>query len=389
MGRVILAAVLCLAGCCGIIGAQVTINVPKDQPTIQAGINAASNGDTVLVAPGTYSEAINFGGKAITVESSAGPASTIINGANNAFAVTFQTNETRSSILKGFTIQNGGTSQAYTLSGGVQAINGSNPSILGNTITNNTCFGVYSQNSAPLIQNNEISSNSFSGSSSGGACNPGPADEGGFYARASGVYLIWEQGGSAPLMPAVVSRNTIENNTVSAGVGIGAAGVSVLALFGAAYPPSLYYVVENNIVRNNGSNGSNEVGGGLYLYQATGMGGVFSQNLVYGNTAGCIGGGVMIWNARLNNLYTAPAVLFVNNMIGMNSAPTTPVQCFTVDPDSPPPASDRYMVAAPGSSDVEVSEPTQVEFANNIFYGNSSLPTFQVLGITTFPKSET
>ena len=384
MGRVILAAALCLAGCCGIISAQVTINVPKDQPTIQAGINAANNGDTVLVGPGTYSEAINFQGKAITVESSAGPASTIIDGANNAFVVTFQTNETRSSILSGFTIQDGGTSQAYTLSGGVQAINGSNPSILGNTITNNACFGVYSQNSAPLIQNNEISSNSFSGSLNGNPCSPGIG--GSFYQRASGVYLIWEQGGSAPSMPAVVSGNTIENNTVSAGVEIGAAGVSVLALYGAAYPQGLYYVVEDNIVRNNGSDSTYEVGGGLYLYQATGMSGVFSQNLVYGNTAGCIGGGVMIWNARLDNFYTAPTVLFVNNMIGLNSAPTTPVQCFIVFPGSPPPAPDIYVVAAPGSSDVEVSEPTQVEFANNIFFGNTSLPTFQVLGITTFPN---
>ena len=42
-----------------------TINVPTDQPTIQDGINAAVNGDTVLVAPGDLPENVNFNGKAI------------------------------------------------------------------------------------------------------------------------------------------------------------------------------------------------------------------------------------------------------------------------------------------------------------------------------------
>ena len=62
---------LSLAGCLIVIwfsaaslAAQDTIHVPADQVTIQAAINAASNGDTVVVEPGTYVEKINFLGKA-------------------------------------------------------------------------------------------------------------------------------------------------------------------------------------------------------------------------------------------------------------------------------------------------------------------------------------
>ena len=61
------------------------INVPGDEPTIQAAIIAAMNGDEIIVAEGEYFENINFLGKAITVRSSdpLDPmvvANTIING---------------------------------------------------------------------------------------------------------------------------------------------------------------------------------------------------------------------------------------------------------------------------------------------------------------------
>ena len=45
------------------------IKVPQDKPTIQAGIDSAFAGDTVLVSENTYYENINFKGKAITVAS--------------------------------------------------------------------------------------------------------------------------------------------------------------------------------------------------------------------------------------------------------------------------------------------------------------------------------
>jgi hypothetical protein len=64
--RLVLALFAVVVVPCGLAS---TIHVPKDQPTIQAGINAANNGDTVLVSPGKYVENINFNGRAITVTS--------------------------------------------------------------------------------------------------------------------------------------------------------------------------------------------------------------------------------------------------------------------------------------------------------------------------------
>src|SRR5262245_28165934 len=87
--------------------AQITPRVPADFQTIQAAINAAANGDTVIVAPGIYRENINFRGKLITLRSDAGPDATTIDGGATDVVVTFSTGEGASAVISGFTIRNG------------------------------------------------------------------------------------------------------------------------------------------------------------------------------------------------------------------------------------------------------------------------------------------
>jgi hypothetical protein len=95
--------------------AQNTIRVPEDQPSIQAAINTANNGDTVLVAPGTYFENLFFSGRAITVKSSAGADSTIIDGGGELPVASFQSGEGQGTVLNGFTIRNGGPDGAIIM----------------------------------------------------------------------------------------------------------------------------------------------------------------------------------------------------------------------------------------------------------------------------------
>ena len=124
------------------------IHVPAEQPTIQAGINAAANGDTVLVSPGTYFENINFNGRNITVTSANGPGITTIDG-SKLFTptVTFSTNESSKAVISGFTIQNGDSSEV--------SISNAFPTVRGNIILGSTS-GIAVQSGSAYVQGNLI-----------------------------------------------------------------------------------------------------------------------------------------------------------------------------------------------------------------------------------------
>ncbi|MBL9120960.1 MAG: hypothetical protein JNL80_13695 [Phycisphaerae bacterium] len=88
--------------------AAATIHVPSDQPTIQAAINAAVNGDTVVVSNGLYNESIDFLGKSITVRSTTPslPLNTVID-AGGVGRVVRMANATSTTVLDGFTLYDG------------------------------------------------------------------------------------------------------------------------------------------------------------------------------------------------------------------------------------------------------------------------------------------
>ena len=129
------------------------IQIPGDYPTIQQGIDAATPGDTVLVADGLYYENISLlGKKPLLVTSLYAMDSdtnhinnTIIDGSqfsdiDNASVVAFKSGEDTTSILCGFTIRGGkGTwdSVRNNRCGGGIYISGSGAKIVHNKITEN------------------------------------------------------------------------------------------------------------------------------------------------------------------------------------------------------------------------------------------------------------
>jgi hypothetical protein len=232
------------------------IHVPADHATIQAAINAAANGDIIIVSDGIYTENIDFKGKAITVRSANGPSTTIIDGGDISCVVKFVTGETSASVLTELTIRNGRSAASCGTSGGGIFVSNASPTITRNIISNNSgCvgMGIGVRFGSPLIQDNLIIDNynvcsggGGGGISLGGASpaqiigntitsnSAGNADGGGIFMNAAGTPIIrgnlisentsYEGGAIAMLNNStpVISDNIIIQNSAFRGGGIAA-----------------------------------------------------------------------------------------------------------------------------------------------------------------------
>jgi hypothetical protein len=169
MSRHIFASVPLLALAVG--ACAQALRVPAQHPTIAAALAAAGPGDTILVAPGTYPERLDWPAvDGIRLIGERGAAATVIDGTAGGPVIRFATTLTRATLLQGFTITNGFLAQSTNRNHGAGIhIDGASPTLRHNRITGNIGDGpnwnygggVYVTGSGanPMLAHNEIDGN--------------------------------------------------------------------------------------------------------------------------------------------------------------------------------------------------------------------------------------
>jgi parallel beta-helix repeat protein len=259
------------------------IHVPADYSTIQAGINGAVGGDTVLVARGHYYERIDFRGKGILVTSnlifdndSNTIDSTIIDANGTGSVVWFDSGEDSTSVIQGFTITGGdGT---WGEGGGIWC-RWCSPTIRNNTIAANSAGrggGIWCHDSSPNIHNNTLMGN-FADFQGGGIYYQGDSPP-----RIENNAIIGNSAGSRGGGIAVYTyMSTISGNTISGN----SAGNLGGGIYVAAYSSSPH--IWNNA---RSGNSASSCGGAIFCDQSSQPN--IQNNSITGNEADSAGGGI-------------------------------------------------------------------------------------------------
>ncbi len=269
---------------------------------IQDAICAASSGDLVSVAQGTYPESIRMRPN-VDLVSQSGPALTIINGAGKPCTETdfctkrtgqcstilFGSGHTIATLLDGFTITGGsGTIQTATTQvagGGIYVF--SSATISNNIITNNTLAstqpnfyggGIFIAAGAPVITNNIISGNRAI-PAAGSSKNPTAG-------YGAGIYVAFY---SSP----IITDNIIENNDAgnpNATNSVGGGGG--IAIFPGSNSAATA-VLDRNVIADNYAA---DLGGGVHILGLTGAvsSPIITNNVIVGNLCPFEGGGLYV-----------------------------------------------------------------------------------------------
>ncbi|KPJ65162.1 MAG: hypothetical protein AMJ43_11230 [Coxiella sp. DG_40] len=253
------------------VGLTDELYVPGQYPTIQAAINAAVTGDTVLVADGTYkgpgNRNIDFLGKAITVRSQSSPENCIIDCQNHGCGFYFRSTEDRNSVIDGFTITNG-----YAPFGGGIYCLGSNP-MISNCIIADAIYGsgIYCNNSSPTINNCTITGNSNRG---GIFCDNGSP-------TINNCIITDNSAGSGGGICCIRSSPTITNCIIS-----GNRARAITGKGGGIFSYSSSLTIANCVITNNTTS---FFGGGIFLQKGSSL--TINNCIITGNKA-VYGGGI-------------------------------------------------------------------------------------------------
>ncbi len=301
MGFISLNSIVCFFSAivllCGTAEGE-TWHVPDDFSTIQDAIDAALDGDTVIVRSdaahgGPYFENINFLGKAITLKSEEGAEATTIDGGQVDSVITFFDEVGLDSVIQGFTIRNG----SNFAGGGIYCYSYCSPTIIDNIITGNhsshygggiACSGYCT----PEIRDNRITENT---SNNGGGIHAKYADLIIENNVISGNFSTWWSGGiSCDNTTALIRDNVITNNVNQGYYG------------GGIYCSRSEATITGNLITDNESGLK---GGGIYCFVSFQT---VTDNVIARNRALGPGGGI--------NLNYPDGSVISNNMIVDNSA---------------------------------------------------------------------
>ncbi len=313
------AVVLLLLGTSAVVGDTLQVPSPA-YPTIQAAIDAAKDGDTVQVAPGTYHENLSWWYKSIALVCAV-PGGAIVDPGGSGRCLTMGSVPPAASV-QGFTFTGGSAS-----AGGGIYLYRSSPTLTDNTIVANSADrdggGLYLYDSSPDLTSNTIADNSASGGWPGGG--------GGLYLDESSPTLTgnaitrnWAYSSGGGLYfeesSATLTRNTIADNSASGGWPGGGGGLyldessptltdNTITANSAEYGGGLgvWWQSSPTVTNNTITANSADHGGGLYVYKSRPT---LAENTITDNS-GEFGGGL--------DLYSSSPTL-TSNTITDNSA---------------------------------------------------------------------